>query len=247
MIHDDGQEFLARNEAKIADMGNDKALQAATQAWMEQSIQHEYSYHFTWLGLPIIQYPQDIIAVQELIWRIQPDIVIETGVARGGSLILSASLLKLLGGNRKVIGIDIDMRPHNALAIKNHPLSDMIELIQGSSIDSEVLAQVKSIASNYKKPLVFLDSLHTHSHVLKELELYSPFVKKDSYIVVFDTLIEDMPENSYPDRPWSKGNNPKTAVREFLQHNNRFCIDNNIDNKLQITVAHNGYLMATKD
>lgn len=205
-----------------------------------------YTYNFDWLGLPIIQYPQDMVAVQEVIWETKPDIIIETGVARGGSLILSASILHLLNNNGRVIGVDIDIRPHNREAIENHPLAFRINLVQGSSTDAQIIEQVKSLISPNDKVMVILDSNHTHEHVLQELYAYSPLVSWGCYLVVMDTAIEDMPEDYFPDRPWGKGNNPKTAVHEFLKQTKRFEIDQSIQNKLLITVAPDGYLKCIK-
>jgi cephalosporin hydroxylase len=230
----------------IDDMGADKELNELSTKFITDSSKYKYSYHFTWLGRPIIQFPQDIIAIQEIIWEIKPDLVIETGIAHGGSLILSASILELIG-HGKVLGIDIDIRDHNKKSIENHFLSKRIQMIEGSSIDKEIISKVEEIAKDQKKILVILDSNHTHEHVIKELELYSKFVKKDSYLVVFDTVIENMSEDSFPDRPWNKKNNPKTAVWEFLKNNDRFEIDKKIENKLLITVAPDGYLKCIKD
>jgi cephalosporin hydroxylase len=229
--------------------------------FMLESTLPKYSYNFTHLGRPIIQYPQDIVAMQELIWQIKPDLIIETGIAHGGSLILSASMLALLDmseaiesattinpaqSNRKVLGIDIDIRAHNRAAIEAHPMSSRIQMLEGSSIAPEMIEQVKQIASNYQRILVCLDSNHTHDHVLAELEAYAPLTSKDSYCVVFDTIIEDMPDDMFPDRPWGKGNNPKTAVWEFLKNHDQFVIDKHIENKLLITVAPDGYLKRVK-
>jgi len=230
----------------IDDMGADKKLKELSTKFITDSAKYKYSYHFTWLGRPIIQYPQDIIAIQEIIWKVKPDLIIETGIAHGGSLIFSASLLELLGKG-KVIGIDIDIREHNRKEIENHSLSKRIEMIEGSSIDEKIISKVEAIVKENDKILVILDSNHTHEHVLKELELYSKFVKKDGYVIVLDTIIEDMEENSFSDRPWNKNNNPKTAVCEFLKNNDRFKIDKKIQNKLLITVAPDGYLKCVKD
>ena len=207
---------------------------------------YNYSYNFDWLGLPIIQLPQDMIAVQEIIWKTKPNLIIETGIARGGSLILNASILHLLNGDGKVVGIDIDIRPHNREAIENHPLAHRIELIQGSSIDEEVLQQAKSYKEKNDRVMVILDSNHTHEHVFKELKLYSPLVSKDFYLLVMDTIVDDMPDDYFPDRPWGKGDNPKTAVHEFLKQSDRFEIDEVIHNKLSITAAPGGYLKCIK-
>lgn len=223
-----------------------------------RTLEDKYSYNFTWLGLPIIQYPQDMVAVQELIWQVKPDLIIETGIAHGGSLILSASMLALLDlaeatesgatsidprvSKRKVLGIDIEIRAHNRAAIEAHPMFSRIQIIEGSSIAQEVIDQVCEVARQYSRIMVFLDSMHTHDHVLAELEAYAPLVSPASYCVVFDTIIEDMPDDMFPDRPWGKGNNPKTAVWEFLKNNKRFEIAKMIENKLLITVAPGGYL-----
>lgn len=222
-------------------------LKKAADIFMQASAQPKYSYNFTWLGRPTIQYPQDIIAMQEIIWQVKPDLIIETGIAHGGSLIFHASMLELnaiCGGpeDAQVLGIDIEIRPHNRKAIEAHPMFRRITMIEGSSTDKGTAEQVYDFAKSKKNILVCLDSMHTHDHVLKELELYSPLVTKGSYIVVFDTIIEDMPPGSFPDRPWDKGNNPKTAVWEFLKTTDRFAIDKSIQYKLLITVAPDGYL-----
>jgi cephalosporin hydroxylase len=191
--------------------------------------------------------PQDILAMQELIWEVQPDLIIECGVAHGGSLAFYASILEILGGDREVLGIDIEIREHNRRALVKHPLFHRIRLLVGSSLDSEIVRCVSEVARKKKKVMVVLDSNHTHTHVLKELQLYSPLVKKGSYLVVFDTLIEHMPEDTYSDRPWGKGNNPKTAVLEFLESNERFEVDRAFENKLMLTTAPSGYLKCIKD
>ena len=224
---------------------NDNFVNAA-KAFVYESISPKYSYNFTWLGRPIIQYPQDMIALQEIIWHVKPDLIIETGIAHGGSLILSASILELIGGNGQVLGIDIDIREHNRVEIEKHPMFKQITMIEGSSVDEKVAKQVYDFAKDKKQILVVLDSMHTHDHVLKELELYSSLVTKGSYMVVFDTIIEDMPDDFYSDRPWGKGNNPKTAVCEFLKTNDRFVVDKEIENKLLITVAPDGYLKCVR-
>jgi cephalosporin hydroxylase len=231
--------FLKKNKQKN--------FESLSKSWFMESCKHKYSYNFTWLGRPIIQYPQDIIALQEIIWKVKPDLIIETGVAHGGSLIFYASILELLGGDRQVLGIDIDIREYNRAEIESHSMFKRITMIQGSSINNSIIQQVYDFARDKKHVLVTLDSNHTHEHVLKELHLYSSLVTKNSYIVVLDTIIEDMPEDSFPDRPWGKGNNPKTAVWEFLRVNDRFKIDKEIENKLLITTAPDGYLKCIKE
>ena len=236
------QECLDRIKAN----GGNGPFLGAALAFMKESTLPKYSYNFTWLGRPIIQYPQDMIATQEIIWQVKPDLIIETGIAHGGSLIFYASMLELIGGDGEVLGIDIDIREHNRVEIEKHPMFKRIAMIEGSSIDEEIVRQVYDFANNKKQVLILLDSMHTHDHVLKELLLYSPLVTKGSYLVVFDTIIEDMPDDFFPDRPWGKGNNPKTAVWEFLKTNDRFVVDKEIENKLLITVAPGGYLKCVK-
>ena len=238
--------FEIERKENIKKLGNEKEIGSNSIKWIEDVSKFNYSYNFNWLGRPIIQFPQDMIAIQEIIWKVKPDLVIETGIAHGGSLIFSASILEIIGKGQ-VLGIDIDIREHNKIEIEKHPMSKRIKMIEGSSIDKKIANQVYKLAKGKKTILVILDSNHTHEHVLKELELYSPLVTKDSYLVVFDTVIENMPENSFPDRSWDKGNNPKTAVWEFLKNNNRFKIDAEIENKLLITVAPDGYLKCVKD
>jgi cephalosporin hydroxylase len=199
------------------------------------------------MGRPIIAYPQDMIAMQEIIWEVQPDLIIETGIAHGGSLIYYASLLELIGGNGKVVGIDIDIRQHNRLLIEEHPMFKRIQMLEGSSIDAQIAQQVFDIAKNHSKILVCLDSNHTEEHVLEELNLYSPLVSVGSYCVVFDTIVEHLPADYMPGgRPWNPGNNPKTAIKKFLQTTDHFSIDHSIDNKLLISVAPGGYLRRMK-
>lgn len=239
--------FLAEVAANIEGLKDDKDIQGLSRIWLREITRYKYAYNFTWLGRPIIQFPQDMIAVQEIIWRVKPEVLIETGVAHGGSLIYYASLLELIGEGGKVIGVDIDIRQHNRVEIEKHRQSKNITLIQGSSTDESVVNEVRRLVRGKTSVLVVLDSNHTHEHVFQELKMYSPFVSKDSYLIVFDTIIEDMPAEFFPDRNWSKGNNPKTAVWEFLKATDRFEIDKEIEAKLLITVAPDGYLKCVKD
>lgn len=240
------ESFYSKMAENIKNSAEDIEMLDLSKKWIRRSAIYEYSYHFSWMGRPIIQYPQDIMAMQEIIWNIKPDLIIETGIAHGGSLIFSASMLELIGKG-EVLGIDIDIREHNRVEIEKHPMFKRINMIEGSSTSAEVLNEVRSYAEGKKCILVCLDSMHTYDHVLKELELYSDFVTKGSYLVVFDTVIEDMPDDFFNDRPWGKGNNPKTAVWNFLKNSDRFKIDNDIENKLLITVAPDGYLKCIKD
>jgi cephalosporin hydroxylase len=243
------KKFEKLNKKNIKKMSTEKNFQKLTKSWFKSSEKFQYSYHFSWMGRPIIQYPQDMIALQELIWKIQPDLIIETGIARGGSLIFSASILQLIGKG-SVIGIDVDIRKHNKIEIEKHAMFKRIKMLEGSSIDEKIVKKVYQLAKNKKQILVILDSNHSHQHVLKELELYSPLVTKNSYLIVFDTIIEDistLKTASHQKRPWGKGNNPKTAVLSFLKTNNRFKIDKEIENKLMITVAPSGFLKCTKN
>ncbi|HLP80920.1 MAG TPA: cephalosporin hydroxylase family protein [Nitrosomonas sp.] len=241
------EKFQKEKQENIKKQEADRDLKGLSNVWARETAHYKYTYNFSWLGRPIIQFPQDIIAMQEIIWNLKPQLIIETGIAHGGSLIFYASMLELLGNDGMVLGIDIDIRAHNRAEIENHPMFKRIKMIEGSSIDKDVVSQVHEIARGKSPVLVILDSMHTHAHVLDELHAYSSLVTKDSYLVVFDTLVEDMPSDFFPDRPWGKGDNPKTAVREFLKSNDRFEIDKGIDGKLLITVAPDGYLRCIKD
>ena len=249
--------FEKEVRSRIEDNSRNSFLLRAKSEFMRQSIMANYSYAFSWLSRPIIQYPQDMVAMQELIWSVKPDLIIETGIAHGGSLILSASMLAMIdyceaveagktldpkASRRRVLGLDIDIRAHNRAAIEAHPMSHRIDMIQGSSVAADIVAQVHEIAKGYLKVLVLLDSNHTHKHVQAELEAYAHLTTVGSYCVVFDTIIEDMPDDFFPDRPWGKGNNPKTAVWEYLKSHPEFEIDKSIQYKLLITVAPDGYL-----
>ncbi len=241
------ERFAAEVEANIDGLHEDQDVQALSRIWLREITRHKYAYNFRWMGRPIIQFPQDMIAMQELIWNIQPDLIIETGVAHGGSALYYASLLELLGGDGYVLGVDIDIRAHNRTEIERHPMSKRLRLIQGSSIDPETVQQVAEHVRGKQRVLVVLDSNHTHEHVMAELQAYSPFVTRDSYLVVYDTLLEDMPDDlQASDRPWGRGNNPKTAVHQFLGENDRFEIDKRIVSKLLITVAPDGYLRCVR-
>jgi cephalosporin hydroxylase len=262
-------EFQQETLQRVEKQGADENLKSVTKQFIKASIATGYSYNFSWLGRPIIQYPQDIVAMQELVWDVKPDLIIECGIAHGGSLILSASLLTMLDYadavqtstvldpskiKRRVLGIDIDIRPHNLAAIKSHPMANRIDMIQGSSIAPETIKQVQEYARDYKNILVCLDSNHTHAHVLAELQAYAPLTSKNSYCVVFDTVVEDLDDKLIVDRSWGKGDNPKTAVWKYLADLKQkkqnamdgkpltFEIDKVIENKILVSVAPDGYL-----
>jgi cephalosporin hydroxylase len=243
------------------DLYSPESFAALSRLWLTVGWSLKYSYQFSWLGRPIIQLPEDMIRMQELVYQVRPDVIVETGIAHGGSLVLSASMLAMLDmtdaieagvtidpkvSQRKVLGIDIDIRPHNRAAIESHPMGSRIQMIQGSSIAPEVVAQVQAVAADYKRVLVCMDSMHTHDHVLAELNAYAPLVSVDSYCIVFDTFVEDMPERFFADRPWDVKNNPKTAVWEYLKNHPEFEIDRNVQNKLMVTVAPDGFLKRTR-
>lgn len=244
--------FNKECKREIIDQGKDLELAQISKRWLDQSSKHKYSYHFSWLGRPIIQLPQDILALQEIIWSTKPDIIVETGIAHGGSLCLSASMLALLdiedsktsspNIKRQVIGVDIDIREHNRKAIEDHPLSNNITMIEGSSIDRSIFERISELIPPGSKILVILDSNHTESHVLEELRLYGSLVTKNSYCIVCDTIVADMDDDFYQNRPWGIDNNPKGAVEKFLKETSDFIIDQEIDNKLLLSMFPRGYL-----
>ncbi len=243
----DEETFASEVRRNVEALAGDAALQGLSNVWLRDAARHRYSYNFRWLGRPVIQMPQDIVAMQEILWEVRPRLVVETGVARGGSLILYASLLELIGGDGLVAGVDVEIRPANREAIEAHPLARRIRLIEGSSVDPAVVARVADLARERAPVVVVLDSNHTHDHVLRELSLYSPFVGKGSYLVVFDTIIEHVPEDLFAGRPWRRGNSPGSAVREFLGRNPRFEADAAMDARLLLSTAPGGYLRCVGD
>lgn len=247
-MHPNIQRFFEDCDTEIKGLGQDVDVQGLSRIWLREITRHKYAYHFTWLGRPAIQFPQDMIATQELIWQIKPDLIIETGVAHGGSILFYASLLELIHPQQPayVLGIDIDIREHNRTEIENHPYFHRVRLLEGSSVSSEIIQEVKSHVADKKKIMVILDSNHTHEHVLKELEAYAPLVSNGSYCIVMDTLIELMPAAFFVDSSWGVGNNPKTAVNAYLKQNPHFSVDEQIDHKLLISAAPGGYLKCQK-
>ncbi|MBX7190663.1 MAG: cephalosporin hydroxylase family protein [Sandaracinaceae bacterium] len=237
------KEFELERAEAIAAMAKDEELKQKSLEWMLHADKYKYTYNYRWLGRPIIKFPSDILLMQELLWDVKPDLVIETGIAHGGSIIFSASMLELLGGEGEVLAIDIDIRKHNRAEIEKHPMSKRIRMIEGSSVSEETMAKVREAASKKKNVMVFLDSLHTHDHVLRELELYAPLVSVGSYLVLPDTFIEYFPRGYYSaNRPWDVGNNPMTALRAWLPQHPEFEIDHARMDKLMITEAFDGYL-----
>ena len=249
--------FKKECKANIAEYSKDEAWKRLSIEWLARAFKHKYINNFKSLGRPIIQTPIDMVATQELIWEVKPDLIIETGIAHGGSLIMSASMLTLIdyceaiengktldpnATGRHVLGLDIDIRQHNREAIEAHPMAHRIKMIEGSSLSHKTIAQVHGISKEYNQVLVLLDSNHTHDHVLAELEAYAPLTSKGSYCIVFDTVIEDLPDDVFPDRPWCKGNNGKTAVWEFLKSNHDFEINKQFNDKLVINTSPDGYL-----
>lgn len=230
----------------ITRMAADEELRETAAELIAASVPYRYTYNFRWLGLPVIQFPQDLVALQEIVWAVKPKLVIETGVARGGSLVFYASLLQLLGGTGRVVGIELDLRAHNRAALEAYPMFPRITLVDGSSIDPAVVAKVAALAAGAGPVMVVLDSNHTHAHVLAELQAYAPLVTPGSYLVVLDTVIETMPGDAFPERPWGRGNNPWTAVEEFLATTDRFVVDTDLENRLLLSVAPRGYLRCVK-
>lgn len=235
-------EFEMKNKDMIAIMSSDKNLTSLSKAWYLEATKYQYSYHFKWLGVPIIQFPHDILAVQELIWNVKPDLIIETGIARGGSLVLYSSLLELIGDDGFVLGIDIDIRKQNRNIIENHPMHKRIKMLQGSSTDKAIIEKVYEYAKDRKNVMVLLDSYHTYSHVITEMNAYHGLVTKGSYMIVFDTMIENTPKEFLGGREWHQNNSPMTAVNEFLRNNKQFVIDVDVESKLLVTECPSGFL-----
>lgn len=241
------EKFKKEKENNISSLVKNRDLFRQGIDFVNKTAPYKYTYNFSWMGRPIIAYPQDMVAMQELIWEVKPDLIIETGVAHGGSIVYYASLLELNGGDGIVLGIDIDIRKHNRDLIEAHPMMKRIRLIEGSSTSEEIVKQAHAIAAGKKRVMVCLDSNHTHEHVYNELLAYADLVSVGSYLIVFDTAVEMMTEDfDWGNRPWGKGNNPHTAVMQFLKEKDCFEIDKKVDGKLLITVAPDGYLKRIK-
>ncbi len=245
-------QFQQEKEEDIHAMTQDPDTKRLAKQFQDHVSRYKYGYYFTWMGRPIIQIPQDMISLQEVIMSVRPDLIIETGIAHGGSLIFSASMLELLDTfdgaqniKREVVGIDIDIRTHNRAAIEVHPMHKRITMLEGSSIDAGIAEQVCQIAERHQTVMVLLDSCHTHAHVLEELKLYAPLVSQNSYVVVYDTGIE-FADHTYSDRPWGKGNNPYTAVQAFLKNCDDFIVDDSFEQKSVLTSCPGGWLKRIK-
>jgi cephalosporin hydroxylase len=241
------KEFFDQKRKNVEALGSDRELRRLSAEWLGAVSKQRYSYHFTWLGVPIIQFPQDLMALQEIIWSVKPDAIVETGVAHGGSLIFHASMLELMGSDGIAIGVDVDIRPHNRKAIESHPLGGRIRLVQGNSTEEGTVREVERLLVAARRPLVILDSNHIDTHVLSELRLYQKFVQNGSYLVVLDTIVDDMPEEFSSGRAWGPGRGPKAAVGKFLKESDRFVVDEEFNQKLLISVAPDGYLRCIKD
>jgi cephalosporin hydroxylase len=235
------RQFFEERQRDIEAMGRDQELQRKSVEWMLHADRYKACYNFTWLGRPIIKYPADIVLQQEVIWSVKPDLIIETGIAHGGSIILSASMLQLIG-HGEVVAVDIDVRAHNRREIEAHPMSHRITMIEGSSTDPAIAAQIRQKAQGKERVMVFLDSNHTHQHVYEELQLYADLVTPGSYCVLPDTLIEFFPKGYYKDRPWDVGDNPMTALHAFLAERDDFEIVHSLSDKAMITEGFSGYL-----
>lgn len=227
------------SERITAELYSRDGLDMLTNLWIKAAAEHRLMYEPTWLGRPIIQFPTDIVMIQELLWKVRPDVVIETGVAHGGSLVLSASILELIGKG-KVIGVDIEIRPQNRAAIEAHPLKHRIELIEGSSVADDTLRKVRESVAGVQGVMVFLDSNHAQAHVLKELELYAPLVTPGSYLVAHDgaqAWVWDIPRG----KPEWKDDHPLNAIHQFVATHPEFRIDPHWT-RLGITSSPDGFL-----
>jgi cephalosporin hydroxylase len=209
-------EFLRMRAEWRDSMADDAVLRQEAVDLQRHAEVHRYTYTWDWLGVPIIRIPDDVVVLQELFWSYRPQRVVETGIARGGSMLLDASLMKLCGQEPAVLGIDWKIFPHTIDSLRGHPLMEGVELLEANSASGESESAVKSFIGEADRAVLILDSNHTHEHVLAELDLLAPLLPGGGIVLVADTLIEEFPLGYYKDRPWDRGNNPATAVREFL-------------------------------
>jgi cephalosporin hydroxylase len=241
------EEFHEQKRANIAKLGADEQVRDLSKQWLGAVSRLRYCYHFSWLGVPVIQFPQDIVALQEIVWSVKPEVIIETGIAHGGSLILYASMMELIGGDGIVVGVDIDIRAHNRAAIDSHRLANRIRMVEGSSVADDTISAVERILGSRERGLVVLDSNHASDHVLAELRRYQRFVPAGSYLIVLDTIIDSMPADFSAGRPWGPGRGAGSAVKRFLSENDRFEIDSEYTDKLLVSAAPDGFLKCVKN
>ena len=245
---DDYQEFRDTNVRNNIQRQLDVKLKEQLLQVQIELDRYKFGYTFEWLGVPIIRLPDDIVVFQELVFQVKPRIILEIGIARGGSVILSSSLVELLGNNGRVIGVDIDIRSHNLERIKAHRMYKNITLIEGNILNKDTIKELTENLGQARVDILVLDSNHTHEHVLEELQLLSGFVAVGGYIVLPDTVIEDFPQGYYSDnRPWDVGNNPKTALLEFLSNNNKFEKDLHFSSKAALSESPDGYIRKIRD
>ncbi len=247
-MSDPVSEFFAERNADITAMGADAELRQKSLDWMLHADKYKYTYNFTWMGRPIIKFPSDIVIQQELMWKLKPDLVIETGIAHGGSIIFTASMMEMMGIEGEVIGLDIDIRQHNRDLIESHPMKKRITMYEGSSTDPVIVEKVRQHTVGKKCVMVILDSLHSHEHVYNEMKAYAPMVTIGSYCVLPDTFIEFFPKGYYSDtRPWDVGDNPYTGMKQYLaETGDMFETDYSLTHKAMITETIDGYLRRVK-
>jgi cephalosporin hydroxylase len=242
---DDREEFASTQKQNAIRLGGASAVFRKSDELLQSLNEYDYPYMWSWMGVPIIQLPADIMATQEVIWRTRPDVIIETGVARGGSVLFMASLLEMIGGGGKVIGVDIDIRKHNRESIEGHPMSKCVTLIEGGSVDDDVLEKVRAEIPEGAKVMVVLDSDHSREHVLRECRAYGAMVTPGCYLVIADTVVGHLKKEEAPtnrSKHWYEGNEPLTARDDFLSENNRFEIDPEVNGKLVLSSSPGGYL-----
>ncbi|MDG1286926.1 MAG: CmcI family methyltransferase [Rickettsiales bacterium] len=243
MTEDPIKQFLDERHADIVKMGQDEELRQKSLEWMHHADKYKYTYNYSWMGRPVIKYPNDMMIQQELMWALKPDLVIETGIAHGGSIIFTAAMMEMMGIDGEVVGIDIDIRKHNRDAIEAHPMMKRITMYEGDSVSSEMVEKVRAHTEGKKCVMVILDSLHSHEHVYKELQAYADMTTVGSYCVLPDTFIEFFPKGYYSDtRPWDVGDNPYTAMQQYMSEVNHFEIDKSLTHKAMITETIDGYL-----
>ncbi len=237
----DRNQFNEEKKENIKKAYDNPELHKSALDFITKSDQHNYAYNWTWLDMPIIQMPEDIMLVQEIIWETKPDIIIETGIAWGGSVVLYASILELIGKGQ-VLAIDKVLPQHNIDAIMKYNFSSRIKLFEGSSIDESIVNAIRDIIKPTDKVMVLLDSNHTHAHVYEELKIWESFVTSGQYLVISDTIVEEIPEQTHRSRSWGHGDNPMTALNQFLSENNKFTRENDYNHKAICSFTRNGYL-----